>query len=331
MTPLDAQQWCNFIIWVPARGSGYAIKNATVRKEAPPGRIEGATTGRTPWTSNNPSAYRYEVALPSGRIRVKEFLYDWAFPATDHPSLWRSNVKAVQLNAEYVLWFGKNYYSQQAASAQLARTMIEVGVLEGDVDEGELLAFFQNLQPVNKTAAQSIMTTPFSVLSYWARHKADLVGVPTGLWVFQREPGPSEEVWTKDVGGILRQFNLPTSLGEFVAEGLATFTDSRGHSETEICYVAGADRGHELRLVAQKHGEGRLVIPPVSEPHPHDSETLTISGVQVYLAWEDKRYGSFDAVWHDAKHGQDLKLVSTTGTHLEYEWFIKMLDLLIRR
>lgn len=331
MTPLDAQQWCNFIIWIPESNDTYVIESATVRKEAPPGRIEGVTSGRTPWTPNNPAAYRYEVAFPGGRIRVKEFLYDWAFPATDHPSLWRSKAKAVQLNNEYVMWLGNNYYGQQAASARLARTMIEVAVLEGEANQSELLAFFQSLRPVSETAVQSIIATPFSTLSYWARYKAELVGVPTGLWVFQREAGPSEEVWAKDVTGELKHFGLPTSLGDFVAEDLATFTNVQGYTETEICYVIGADRGHELRLVVQKRGKGRIVIPPVPEPHPHDSQVLTVSGVKVYLAWEDKRHGSFDAVWHDNKRDQEMKLISTTGTHMGYEWFVKMLELLIQR
>jgi len=328
MTPQEAQQWCNFIVWIPGRGH-YEVGNATVRKEAPPGRTEGVTAGRTPWTSNNPSAYRYEVQLPSGRIRVKEFLYDWAFPATDHPSLWRSKVKPLPLKDEYVVWFGKNYYGQRAASARLARTMIEAGVIEGDVSEEELLAFFRSLQPVDEIAASSIMATHFSRLSYWARYNADLVGVPTGLWAFQREPGPSEEKWHEDINRVLRQLDLPVSLGEFVADDVATFDDGHGNVETEVCYVAGPDRGHELRLVAQRHGQGRLVNPPTTEPHPHDSEAIEVVDTKVRLAWESKKYGSFDAVWYDNKRDQERKLVSTTGVGLGYIWFMHALKLLI--
>jgi len=279
MPAAEVQQWCNFIVWIPNEESGYRIERSTVRREAPPGRIEGITAGRTPWTSNNPSAYRYEVAMPKGRIRVKEFLYDWAFPATDHPSLWNSKTKPVQLNEDYVLWLGTNYYKQQAASARLSRTMIEVGIVDGIVSDDEIVAFFKSLAVVDENAAKRISATLFCALSYWARYKADLVGVPAGLWVFQREPGPPEEKWTEDVESALKILKLPPVLGGFTAECIGVYKDAAGHTETEICYTGDKDRGHELRLVAQQTGKGRIAVPPNPEPHPQHSETIAIHGL----------------------------------------------------
>ncbi len=103
VSPSDAQAACNFIIWVPdGLPNGCHFASATLRREAPPG--PSTSSARTPWSQNNPSAYRFEIIGPGRRLRFKQFLYDWAFPALDHPCLWESETRAVPVTGPYVLF-----------------------------------------------------------------------------------------------------------------------------------------------------------------------------------------------------------------------------------
>src|SRR5262249_13040221 len=105
LPPRQAQPWCNFAVWTPEGLPGpYVTVTGTLRKESPPGIPQAETAGRTPWSANNPCAYRFEVRGPGGRVRVKQFLYDWAFPALDHPCLWDSSTRAVAIDDRHVLW-----------------------------------------------------------------------------------------------------------------------------------------------------------------------------------------------------------------------------------
>ncbi len=102
VSPSDAQAACNFIIWVPdGLPNGCHFASATLRREAPPG--PSTSSARTPWSQNNPSAYRFEIIGPGRRLRFKQFLYDWAFPTLDHPCLWESETRAVPVTGPYVL------------------------------------------------------------------------------------------------------------------------------------------------------------------------------------------------------------------------------------
>ena len=87
-----AQAWCNFVLMrrrvLP---NGLSEGKASMRPEAPPGRMaDDAEEARPPWTLSNRSCHRSEYAGGGRRLRIKQFLYDWAPPAFDHPLLWRS-------------------------------------------------------------------------------------------------------------------------------------------------------------------------------------------------------------------------------------------------
>jgi hypothetical protein len=79
--PDSAQRWCNFVLYIPSElPMGCEFATGTPRKEAPPGRPEEPTSGQTPWSNGNPSAYHFEIVGDDRRLRGKEFLYDWNFP-----------------------------------------------------------------------------------------------------------------------------------------------------------------------------------------------------------------------------------------------------------
>lgn len=297
------------------------LRVGTLRKEAPPGRAEGHIEARTPWSGNNLVSYRFEVVGSGRRLRVKEFLYDWAFPALDLPCLWKSRTRAVPLDPRYVLWFGVDYLGNQAAAARLGRTTVELSVLEGEFTEQEVVDLFRAFRPADPVAASAIADTPFSALSYWARRK-DAVNliVPVGLWKFRRGEHSSEWEAGDAAVALVGEWGLSASLGDLRLDSAARMKDGKGRQEIEAVYVGGPDRGAELRLIAQRPGGGNLHVPADEEPHPGERTNLRVDDVDVQLGWIDERYGPFQAV--SAAGGLEFTLLSGTGVGLDRTWFL---------
>jgi hypothetical protein len=325
VAPADAQNWCNFVVHMPgAVPAECTVLPGTLRREAPPGRPPGAEMGRTPWSTNNPAAYRFEVVAPGRRLRVKQFLYDWAFPALDHPSLWKSRTYATPIDNRYVAWIGVDYLGHRGASARLRRTTVEVSTLAGEFTDAEILRLYRSLRPVSSAAAAEIAATPFAALSYCARYPATMVSVPAGLWAFRRGSRADRGVWVTgdEAAALASAVGAPAALGGFPLDCAARFGGDTGHEEVEVLYASRPDRGHELRLVVQRLGRGRLSFPPDREPHPCWAGMADVAGLDVFLAFIDPRYGPFDATWRDEAAGVEVKLLSSTGVGQGRGWFL---------
>lgn len=321
----EAQEWCNFTLWIPSwLPPKCSLRTGTLRREAPPQRVPGVA-GRTPWSESNASAYRCEVVGGGRRLRLKQFLYDWAFPALDHPCLWGEGTFAVELDQRYVMWFGIDYMGHRGASARLDRTSVELSVLEGAFSDEEILEIFRSLRPVDEATAGAIHATPFGELSYWARYRPTIVTVPYGLWKFRRPGSQREGKWVTDptsAQNLIAELSLPWELGGYTLDSAALFADPQKQGEVEVCYTSHPDRGHELRLIAQALGGGRLSVPPEAEPHPKRTKTINLDDVEIHLAWIREDYGPFDAVWRDSASGVEVKLLSSTGIELSHQWFL---------
>ncbi|ADD43404.1 hypothetical protein Snas_3747 [Stackebrandtia nassauensis DSM 44728] len=318
----DAQGWCDFVVFSPGWLPGDChVEAVTIRKEAPPGRSDGVTDGRTPWSTINPAALRFEIAGRDRRLRVKQFLYDWAFPALDHPCLWNSATTPHPLPDGAILWRGTDYMGRDGASARLSRTMIEASVMAGSFTDAELVDLYGGLAPVSAEAADRIRDTGFGELTYWARHPgAPAVSVPVGMWKLRRaaEDGPGR--WSGDTTAIRAEYGLPQTLAGYRPDAAARFETPTGAIEVELSYTVRPQRDRELRLIVQRSGAGRLEIPPQPEPHPARREIVEVAGTSVHLAWVDERYGPFDAVWRDDASGTDRKLLSSTGSDMNREF-----------
>lgn len=328
--PLEqAQQWCNFIVYSPTRlPEGCEPGPTTIRKEAPPGRAEGVTDGRTPWTAINPAAVRYEIAGPGRRLRVKQFLYDWAFPALDHPCLWNSATTAHPLPDGAIVWHGTDYMGRAGASARLSRTMIETSVIDGEFSRDDIDELYRGLEPVSAEAEQRIAATGFADLRYWARHpRAVGPAVPTGLWRLARKGEHGAGEWTGDTAARRAETGLPAVLAGYPAEAAGGFSAPDGARETDVIYTSRPGRERELRVTVQRRGSGRLEVPPRATEHPARRELVEVAGTPVHLAWIDERYGPFDAMWSDAE--SQWRLLSSTGVGMDREFAERALAELI--
>lgn len=297
----------------------------TVRKEAPPGFPAQATAGRTPWSPNNPAAYRFEIGDGRRRVRVKEFLYDWTFPALDHPCLWQNPTRAVALDDDHVLWFGTDYMGNPAASARLGRTTVELSVLDGQLTDDEIIRIYRALAPADPEAVDMIVDTPFAWLSYFATHPdASTVKVPIGLWQFHR---------SRDHATSWRAFGkpplgLPDTVGGLGLDSVGEYTYPDGRGETEVVYSGGTLRAREIRVIAQERGRGGLTLPAEPDKHPGTFADIDVDGTPVQLAWIDPRYGPFHAAVRTDR--LDLMVLAGTSVGLTRDVFVAALREILR-
>jgi hypothetical protein len=330
MKAAKAQPWSNFIVFTPSRlPAGTHLVNQTLRREAPPGRVGDSTVGRTPWTENNPAAFRFELAGEDRRLRVKQFLYDWAFPALDHPALWQSHTTCDGLNEHHIVWHGVDYMGHPGASARLARTMIELSVLDGTFTREEITEIYRSLRPADPAAARAITATPFAALSYWARRPgAPVISVPLGIWNIQ-QPDTMTMAWQPGAGDPAAAGGLlaPPALGSLAIDSTAIHTGPTPIAR-EFLYSGGPDRGRELRLhqLAPSHLPGRID----AEPHPSRQETLDVNGHHVRLGFIEAAHGPFDAIIADHEGQPSWRLLSSADATTNREWFLDVLTELLR-
>lgn len=315
----EAQAWANFAIFMPGRlPQGTHLKEQTLRREAPPGRDGAAAVGRTPWSANNPAAFRFEVRGDGRRLRVKQFLYDWAFPALDHPALWQSRTRADRLGDNHLVWHGIDYMGHPGASARIARTMIEASVLDGTFTRDEITDLYRSLRPADPTAASAITATPFAALSYWARRPdASIIAVPLGLWNLRQ--GDTATIAWRAVDDQLRAAGAPDRLGGLLLDSAATH---HGPSPvvSEHLYSGGPRRGRELRLHVLRRD--RVPTDIEAEPHPGEHQEVAVAGSRVRLAFIDEAYGPFDAIIGDASGVPAWRLLASADTGTDRGWFL---------
>ncbi len=302
-SPLQAQSWCNFAILVPA----YLPPDCSLpghgllRQEASPGRAE-ENAWRPRWTEANCSSFVWNIAGDGRSLHLKQFLYDWAPPASDHPCLWAAPSKPFLVDQYRIGWLGTHYKGHQGASAILWGTMCEISVREGKFFDDEIVCILRGLAPADQTAADIILATPFSQLSYWARHNIPLISLPQGLWRMRRNSLTMRRRWCD---GPLDQTPEPLIFAppaEWKADSSCTYGPEDSPTEREALYVLGT-RDHYLWYRISKLGDALLSdIPPEVDDLSCRSESFRAGHRIIYHAWLDDMFGPHDALWLDGSH-----------------------------
>jgi hypothetical protein len=296
----EAQAWCNFVLFHPDHApAGMAIEDGVVRPEAPPGRVPGADAARSPWSATNRSAHRCELAGGGRRVRIKQFLYDWAPPAFDHPSLWKSATRGFPIRT-HVGWLGRDYRGLPAAAVSLDRTTIEISVVEGQCHDAELIELCHGLRPVAAEARAAILATPFGRLAYAARHTDEIVAVPVGYWRHQRAPRDLPmTIHTVDeelpaVPG--RQLRPPAP---FHLDTIFRFGAADAPVEVELLHEDGNDRGRYVRVLASPASTpGGVRFPPsVVAEQPCTQRTFMCAQHRIHHAYREPAFGPHELVF----------------------------------
>jgi hypothetical protein len=329
----EAQDWCNFVLMRPIDfPSDLALEKTEVRPEAAPGRADSTGGNHRPdWTQSNRAAHRTQLVGTGRRLRIKQFLYDYAPPAFDHPCLWESKGIRGFPVGDHIGWLGTDFRKLQAASLCFDRTTIELSVIEGTFKDEELQAICRGLRPAVPEARERILKTPFADLSYQSRYQEPPIIVPVGYWAHKRAQSLQVTVLrADDVPAHIPSFGilLPDDYG-YRLNTAFVFGDPESPQEVDLVFEHEQDAGRYVRILASPRdaAEGLRFPPTLEQRHPCSSRVLSMGGLDVYHAYHDERYGQHEAVWQ--KDGLNLMLIVKPAVWTNMAWFAGLLERMV--
>jgi hypothetical protein len=266
-------------------------------------------------------------------LRIKQFLYDWAPPAWDHPSLWQDTPRGFTVgHTPTVFWIGTDYKGQPAASVTMNRTTIEIALERGTANDKLFADLVGGLQPVVPEIAARIGQTPLGELMYQRRHACSNVETTLSYWNYRRTRPADATVVTRldpDFAPALRQYRIPPIDG-FSPDSLLVFGDRPDPDETETTYVSQDPPYALIRLLRTP---SQLVtgipFPPTRyEKQPCTVRVIDVGGHSVHHAFLTETFGQHEAVWSADKVNNLLLVQPTRATTAE--WFLGMLETILR-
>jgi len=327
----ESQEWCNFVLMKPmVLPEGVSLEKAEMRPESPPGRRDGPEDSRLPsWTLSNRASHRCVFAGKERRVRIKQYLYDWAPPAFDCPCLWLSPVVRHFFVGSDVGWLGTDFRGLPGASVSLDRTTIELSVLNGSFSDDELQEICKGLSPVNPKARDQILHTSLATLCYQSRHRELPIAVPVGFWAHERKP---ESLFTHVFPGTTAPPNLPgadiapPSDYGYELRSVFTYGDVAHPDEADFVYYRSDRPNLYIRVLASLANTKQAVLryPPVLDRQPCRSETISIAGRTVYYAFSSEDVGPHEVVYQT--HGLNVMLLVKPAEFTSRSWFIGLLS-----
>jgi hypothetical protein len=310
---LDAQPWCNFVLLQPScLPKGTKIFDQQLRPESSSAR----------------SSFRCLVGDEHRKLSMKQFLYDWAPPAYDYPSLWRNEEispvadtpppRPFPMNGD-VAWIGLNFRKQRALSFNLKRTMIEITVMEGSFSDEELLGIYEGLKPIDEEQMVRILNTPFSSLCYLNRHPTTASDVPLSYWEYSRQKTSPIEL--RPIANALEPIFIPKPYGYFLN---SIFSIGSPQQEVEYYYEHRELPGSYLRLLVTAEGhEHSIPYPPKLGDQYCKTEHLNIHNHDMYHAYLDENLGPHEIIW--SHENSVLLLLIKPATWTSRIWLHKLL------
>jgi hypothetical protein len=279
--------YCNFVLLKPdlAQTDFSEIKNQM--------RTESAEV-RT--------CHRSEFKNKNTTFSIKQFLYDWAPPAYDHPCLWRNAkisrkentpVPEVILLGNNYMWYGLDYRRKPAATINMYRTQVELTVLAGDFIVNEVEKIIASLAPVAQNQKDKILNTSLVELTHAHKHNSETISVPTGYLKHLRKveqkgyfsPAsklPVDLIAPEIVGFDIEGYKL-NSVFNFGAS-------SQDIDETEYYFEHVTHKGCYLRImVTDANNKSAIPYPAiVSDQECNFSEISLDDNLKIYHAWSKK-------------------------------------------
>lgn len=287
VTWIDANPYCNFVLLKPTcLPEGFIEVKNQIRKET--------TTVR--------ACHRAEFSDGVRSFSLKQFLYDWAPSAYDHPCLWRNPKIAKKedtplpepyLIGNNYMWVGLDYRVKRSATMNLLRTQVELTQLQGTLTHNEVCEIFEGLNPVNLESSKKTLTAPFARLTHTFRHHSPTVSVPTGYWKYLRDKNlqgyfyPEEDIKTRLMGDFLRN----TPIKNYRLDSILLF----GVAPNDICEVDyyfenTVEPGSNLHImVTQAQNPGGIPYPAILSDQECAHETISLSKANMlYHAWSKR-------------------------------------------
>jgi len=313
----EAQRYCNFMLFKPR--DKFLEKFKTIETSL---RIESSTDF---------ASHRCLLQSEHSLISIKQFLYDWAPPAYDHPSLWRNAEVSPQASTpipkpvpvgSQIAWIGLNFRRQQAATLSLMRTMVEVTIIEGNAIQEEVLELFNSLAPADTAIAEKIIHTPLAMLTYLWRHKRNASPVPLSYWKYTRSDQESHTAYLPQ--DIKHEATPEKIFNQYVLNSIFVIGNPDSPAEIEYYYEHTEYPGAYIRLLS-------ITQDVPSTPKLGDqfcySENLMIEGQSLSYAYLTKEFGPHEAMW--VKNKPYLILVKPM-LWTTREWFLENIGSLLR-
>jgi hypothetical protein len=323
-TPAEAQAAVNFVVfepdWLP---EDCRVETVTRRPERPPGRPDGvdaADIGQTPHSEGNPCSIRVVVADEERRLRLKQFLYDWAPTSASVAPLWRTPEPTPFDCGDAVGWLGTDYKDNRGACVQRDRTQIELSVTEGEFSDDELERLLDGLAVADPAGARRVRRVPFHRLSYWARYRYRPPVVPHGLWGYAPEH-PYEESDPLSPVGLARDPPVPAlapSGNRFVLDSALTFAEA---DATEAVFRNRANGSDHLWMLATAEDSplAPSLPPEASDQSTETRKAIDLRGTTVHYAALTEEQGAWEAIW--AEDGVRYAMWAGASQHLDGEEF----------
>ncbi|MCP5089016.1 MAG: hypothetical protein GY952_19730 [Rhodobacteraceae bacterium] len=329
-TPEMAQALVNFTIlrprFVPA---DVRMTESSVRLESPPDETDTVERGQRPpdWTSANTCSYLSRFEGDGRSFRLKQFFYDWAPPACDHPPLWNSKVRAVPSVPPFVCWIGTDFLDRAGATSRINRTSVEMSVTNGSFTDEEIACIFSGLDTACPQYARMLDDVCSAQLNYWSRHDLPIVDVPYGLFQIRRSDHAERCKWLPGAVHLsgFAQPRIHEKFG-FVLDSTGIFGNENTR-ELELVFAAPPAKGREVRMIIQRSDRGRIAWPPKPSTHPAAGEAVEIDGNEVHLRFIDVGVGPFAAVFKAA--GMRVMVLTSSAYGQDRAWFHDLLSTLI--
>ncbi|WP_137286327.1 hypothetical protein [Halorussus salinisoli] len=328
-TPADAQAAVNFVVfeaeWLP---EDCRVETVTRRPERPPGRptdVSAEDIDQTPHSDGNPCSVRTVVAGEGRRLRLKQFLYDWAPSAASIAPLWRTPEPTPFECGDAVGWLGTDYKDQRGACVQRDRTQIELSVSEGEFTDDELTRLLDGLTPADPEGARRVRQVPFHRLDYWARYKCRPPVVPHGLWDYAPEH-PYEDSLALSPVALRTDPPVPAlvpSGEQFGFDSALAFSEA---DATELIFRNRENGSDHLWMLATDE-ESPLApsLPPESSDQSGEvRESTDLRGTTVHYAALTEEQGAWEAIW--AEDGVRYAVWAGASQYLDGEEFREVVD-----
>lgn len=331
-TPTDAQAAVNFVVfefdWLP---EDCRVETVTRRPERPPGRptdVSAEDIDQTPHSEGNPSSVRIVVAGGDRRLRLKQFLYDWAPPSASIAPLWRTPEPTPFECGDAVGWLGTDYKNQRGACVQRDRTQIELSVSEGEFSDDELKRLLDGLRPADPEGARRIRRVPFHRLNYWARYKCRPPVVPHGLWDYAPEH-PYEDSYALSPVALRTDPTVPalvssgSSGDRFVLDSALAFPEA---DAMEVVFRNRENGSDHLWMTATDESSP---LAPSLPPEPSDQsaetrEAIDLRGTTAHYAALTEKQGAWEAIW--SENGVRYAVWAGASQYLDGEEFREVVD-----
>lgn len=323
-TVTEAQAWCNFVLFqMTYLPSGLTITKQQLRKES----------------QSNQSSFRFllENGQNNQHIAVKQFLYDWAPPAYDYPCLWLNTEKFSAadilaprslLVANRVLWIGKNYRGQNAATIDLERTRIEITFDGITLTNAELISIVQGLKSCDEKLREQILNTSFVDLSYYARNKKNASEVPLSYWKHTREAtfygialSLDDE---KNNNWLLPHINDALKSEGYYLNGIFGINAPENLIiEKEYLFEHHQHPGVFIHILATPNSSIRPIkYPPTIGDQICEHKFIKGFKNEIYMAHSRQQYGNYELIWKT----QDMSflVIIRAAPWISYDWVMNL-------